>query len=119
MIYEYQFLQSLTVTITIEILILFILIRFLFKLKKEEITNSYLFFTGFICSFATLPYLWFLLPLFLKTRMNYMIIGESSVVILETIILYYLLKISFKNCLIISFICNATSFLIGILILNL
>jgi len=116
MIYEYQFLQSLLLTFVVETAVLFTIARFFLKITDKRISNSLLFFTGFICSFATLPYLWFILPLFLKTRMPYVILGEFFVVMVESVIIFYVLKLSFRKSFIISFICNASSFLVGLII---
>jgi hypothetical protein len=117
MLYEYKFLISLLLTIIVEIISLFILIKFFFK--KEKIKNQILFFAGFLCSFATLPYLWFIIPLLVKTRLPYILIGEIFVVLIESFIIFFMLKINYKKSIIISFICNIISFLLGLLLLNL
>jgi len=116
MIYEYKFLISLLFTIIVEIIALFIIIKFFFK--KDKIKNSLLLFTGFLCSFSTLPYLWFIIPLIVKTRLPYIIIGEAFVILIESFIIFFMLKINYKKSIIISFICNLISFLLGLLLLN-
>lgn len=118
MLYEYKFLISLAFTLFIEIITLYILIKFFCKEHGAKISNSLLFFTGFLSSFATLPYLWFIIPLFIKTRVQYILFGESFVILLETLIIFFLLRVSLKKSLSISFICNILSFLGGLLILN-
>jgi hypothetical protein len=118
MLYEYKFLVSLAFTLFIEIITLYILIKYFFKYDGAKISNSLLFFTGFLSSFATLPYLWFIIPLFIKTRIEYILFGESFVIILESLIIFFLLRISLKKSFTISFICNILSFLIGLIFLN-
>ena len=119
MLYEYKFLISLIFTLLIEMITLYILIKYFCKQKSEKISNSLLFFTGFISSFATLPYLWFIIPLFVKTRIQYILLGESFVILLESLIILFILKINLKTSFFISFICNILSFHIGLILLNL
>jgi len=118
MLYEYEFLISLAFTLIIEITTLFIIIKYFCKDEGAKISNSLLFFTGFLSSFATLPYLWFIIPLFIKTRIEYILFGESFVIFLETFIIFFLLRVNLKKSFYISFICNISSFLIGLILLN-
>lgn len=118
MLYEYKFLISLTFTLFIETITLYILIKYFFKYDGAKISNSLLFFTGFFSSFATLPYLWFIIPLFVKTRFQYILFGESFVILLESLIIFFLLRVNLKKSFSISFICNILSFLIGLILLN-
>lgn len=116
MIYEYLFLFSLILTITIETIVLFIIIKQFFKLDKENISDILLLFTGFFASFATLPYLWFLLPFFTRNYYLYIASGELLAFIVESVIYYFILNITVRKALILSFICNLTSFLAGLLL---
>jgi len=111
--YEYLFLFSLFLTLIIEIPILFLIVKYIFKIKVK---NSLLLFSGFFASFATLPYIWFIFPLFLKTYFSYTILGELIVFLLESIILYFMLNLNIKKALIASFICNFISFTLGLII---
>jgi hypothetical protein len=112
--YEMNFLKALLFTIGIETAVLFILFKLFFK--SPDIKNWLLILTGILTSFSTLPYLWFILPLFIKTRLNYSIISEVTAILIESVIIFGLLKISYKKSLIASITCNMTSFLIGLLI---
>ena len=118
MLYEYEFLISLAFTLFIEIIILYILIRCFCKDEGAKISNSLLVFTGFLSSFATLPYLWFIIPLFIKTRSQYILFGESFVILLESLIIFFLLRVNLKKSFSISLICNILSFLMGLILLN-
>jgi len=118
MLYEYKFLISLAFTLFIEIITLFAIIKYFYKEDSAKISNSIIFFTGFFSSFATLPYLWFIIPLFIKTRFQYILFGESFVILLESLIIFFLLRINLKKSFSISFICNILSFLIGLILLN-
>ena len=112
--YESQFLISLCLTITIELIILFFLLKIFFK--NSKILNSEIIFAGILASFTTLPYLWFIFPYFIHDRTFFILIGELSVVLVESVIYYFILKLKYYNCFILSFICNLISFLAGLLI---
>jgi len=116
MIYEQQFLLALLFTVFIETAVLFIITRLVLKLSPKKIPSNLLLFTGLICSFATLPYVWFIFPMFFRQRIAYIIFAEAFAVLLESAIIYYLLKLSFKKSFAISLVCNATSFLLGLLL---
>lgn len=118
MLYEYEFLISLAFTIFIEIITLYLLIKCFFKDDGEKISTILLFFTGFLSSFATLPYLWFIIPLFIKIRIQYILFGESFVILLESLVIFFLLRVSLKKSFYISFICNILSFIVGSILLN-
>ncbi len=111
--YEISFLTVLIFTIITESIILFFLIK---KIFKEPIDLILIVFTGFIASFSTLPYLWFLLPVFISNYFLYTILGEFLVFLIEAIIYFFILKISFKKALIVSLACNLVSFVLGLII---
>jgi hypothetical protein len=113
-LYEFEFLKSLFFTVSIETLVLIVLVKYLFK--SIDLKLSRLIFAGFSASILTLPYLWFIFPVFLSSRLLYLIIGESLVVLIESVFYFFTLKTSVKNVLLISVICNLASFLIGLMI---
>jgi hypothetical protein len=112
--YEIHFLKALLLTITIETAILFLLFKVFYKTLK--VSNWILLLTGIVASFSTLPYLWFIIPLFIKTKISYIITCEISAVFIESIIILGLLRINYAKAIITSIACNMTSFLIGLLI---
>jgi hypothetical protein len=114
MLYEYLFLFSLFLTILIETSVLFLLVRYYFKI--DNISNSILLFAGIFSSFSTLPYLWFLLPQFIDSYNSLALIGELSVFLVESVVYYFVLKVTIQRALILSFACNLVSFLIGMMI---
>ena len=117
MLYETRFILALIQTVVIETAVLIFLIRHIYRLDKNKLSKSLLLTTGFFVSFATLPYLWFILPAYISNVFAYVLVGELSVILLEAIIYYLLLKLSFKKTIIISFVCNLFSFLLGLLII--
>jgi hypothetical protein len=113
--YEIDFLRSLFLSLCLEGLVLFSLIELPFfaeiGIKRVKIVGF-----GIFATCATLPYLWFVLPAFIHNRLAYHIIGEISVVLLESVIYYILVDSNYKKLLLISLICNTTSYAIGLLI---
>lgn len=116
MTYGNQFLMALLLTIFIETAGLFLIIRWAWKKSFAEMPNALLIFSGIFCQVCTLPYLWFVFPLFIKTWIGFTAAGELSAVLAEAIIYSVVLKINIKRSLALSFFCNACSFLIGFLI---
>ena len=111
------FLYSLILTIIIETGTLIILRELLF-FKLYKIKFSKIIFTGILASFATLPYLWFILYYFLwYNYILFTIIWESSVVIIESIIFYFIFEIKYYKAFLVSFIVNLISYLIWLIII--
>ena len=111
MSYEKLFLYSLAITLLIEVPIVFLLAKYTYK-----ITSKWnVIFAGIITSTLTLPYLWFILPLYISDRTIYIIVGEILVVLIEAFIYYRVLKLKFIQALLVSFIANLVSFSIGLL----
>ena len=112
--YEIHFLEALLITIIIETSVLFLLFKVFYKQLK--ISNWLLLLTGIIASFSTLPYLWFILPLFIKTKILYVSVSELSAILIESVIILGFLRINYAKAIIISVVCNMSSFLIGLII---
>jgi len=123
-------IEGLITTILIETLILFISVRFILKIGKQQLSHQLLIFTGIFCSFATIPYLWFVLPFYFRRLPNYLnftvggisglffAVGEVSVTLIESIIIYFVLKLGYKKSLLVSFLCNAVSVIFGLIFLR-
>jgi hypothetical protein len=114
MLYETYFLLALTTTWAIEIPLLIVLIRFVFHDKSTPVLK--IIGIGALCTALTLPYLWFVLPPFVNAA-YYMQVGESLVFLAEAVILNRLLGLDLKRALICSFVMNAASFLLGLVLL--
>jgi len=114
MLYETQFLISLSLTLIIEIPIVFIFVKVIYKLK--ELSNLKVLIVGLIASTLTLPYLWFVLSPYINAR-YYILTGELIVVIVEALIYNQLLNIKLNKALAISFIANFFSYGLGLIIL--
>lgn len=114
MYYELSFLKALMLTIFIETSVLFLLFKIVFRISG--INNWILLLTGILPSMTTLPYVWFIMPAFVKTRLYYLVISEVSVTAIESLIIWGILRTNYTKALIASIVCNTTSFLIGLLI---
>ena len=114
--YEIDFLLALVVTILVETIVLFILARKVFKIGTKEVDTPKLIFTGIIASFATLPYLWFVLPAFIFDRITFIILGEGIVFLIEAAIYYFFLTHKVGQALALSLVCNITSVIVGLLL---
>ena len=113
MLYELNFVLSLLVTLIVEIPILIFFFRYVFKTNRIPLNK--LISTGVIASALTLPYLWFVLLPFVSTD-YYLLIGEIIVIIVESLIYYQVIELKLKKSLLLSFIANISSYLIGIII---
>ena len=114
MSYEYEFLIILCVTLCIEIPVLFLLVRRFLKINNTRIPNTLLFFTGLIANLSTLPYVWFIVPTLLKSNLILAIISAIMFAfIFGSITYYFVLRVSIKKAMALSFICNLILFLMG------
>ncbi|HET6559789.1 MAG TPA: hypothetical protein VFG54_20855 [Prolixibacteraceae bacterium] len=85
-------------------------------LKTEKPASWLLLLTGVIATMATLPYLWFIFPMFIHSKLWYNVVCESFAVVVESVIILGLLRIRYPKALLISLICNMASYGIGWLI---
>jgi hypothetical protein len=114
MLYETRFLLALVTTWCIEIPVLTALIRFAFR--NTTLPTIRIIGIGALCTALTLPYLWFILPPYVDA-VYYIIIGETLVFLVEAGILNRLLGLKPMTALVCSFVMNAASFLLGLVLL--
>jgi hypothetical protein len=115
--YEIQFLKALLSTVAVESLVLFLLVRLWLKIQNRVLSNALLLFAGLFCSSATLPYLWFVLPRFLKSYTLLAVVGELLICVVEAVFYYFVLRIGLRRSLLVSFVCNLASVMSGLLIM--
>ena len=99
----------------IELIVLVLVVRFLFS--NQTLSLCRLLITGTLCSFATLPYFWFIFPGFLNESF-YLPVGEVVVTIIEAGILELVLRLGYLRSLTASALCNIVSFIGGELLMN-
>ena len=113
--YEQLFLYALFFTVAVETAVLFLCARLLFKMKKKEAPDALLLFCGIALSFATLPYAWFIFPSF-TSGAAYAAGAELFAFAAEAIGYKFILRVDWERAAALSFICNAASFLLGLLV---
>lgn len=114
MLYEQKFLFSLLLTLIVEIPIVVFLVKYLYK--HEEIKISKIVFAGLIASVLTLPYFWFVLPVYISSRSLYIFIGEVLIIFIEAIIYNQFLKLKLSKALLVSLVANIASTFLGLVI---
>ena len=112
MLYETRFLIALFLTLIIEVPILFAVVKYVFK---EKIKKSKILFVGFLASFSTIPYLWFVFPHYINGA-YYIYIGEIVVFFVEALIYQQLFNLKPQKALLVSFATNLASFGFGLII---
>ena len=116
-LYQLQFLKALALTVAVETVVLFLVIRYAFRIPGMVLSNALLVFAGLFCSGTTLPYLWFVLPAFLKTHTLLGLVGELLIFLVEAVFYYFVLRIGVQRSLLVSFACNLASVMSGLLIM--
>jgi len=121
--YGMEFLLALFKTVLIEVPLLFLIIRNFLKIPEKKLPARNIIFFGFIASFATIPYLWFVLRdlvsfglLTSEAKLIFVLSAEGFVTVVEAFIYRFSLNLSIKRSFAVSFACNASSFLIGLII---
>jgi len=109
--YIYQFFTALACTYIIELFVVILFIKY--SSVKTGFSAPYIniFFVVFLASFATLPYLWFVWPEFSHN----LVAAEGLIILMESLIYYFCLKLSFRSSLIVSAIANLISYATGLL----
>jgi hypothetical protein len=116
--YVGTFLYGLMLAGGLETAILFLLLRFCFGYTKERISTGTLIFVGVLASTATLPYLWFVLPAFIHSRLQLIVYGEIGVTIFESLVYLYCLELKWQQALFLSVICNLSSMIAGLFLIK-
>jgi hypothetical protein len=114
---EARFLISLLVTVAVETAVITCCIRLFFKITSLQLPLRRCLFAGFFASFATLPYLWFVLPVFVHPYPLLVTTGELGVFILEAVAYIFLLDLPFRRTVVLSFAANLASIVVGLLVL--
>lgn len=111
--YEGMFLRALLATVAIETAVLWGLIR-LIPIAGVAPSPGRILAAGLLCSAATLPYLWFVLPAWIPEHRALLAIGEPAVTVLEGGILTLLGVAKPGRAMALSLACNLVSFLAGL-----
>lgn len=112
MTYGVYFLLSLLLTLVVELPLLLLLTKYF--VKNELGTRKVLYWGAFV-NLLSIPYLWFVFPLFTSTG-NYIYYGELLVVVIELLVLKKVLNLTLKRAFLISLLINLCSYLAGFLL---
>lgn len=107
------FLAYLLLTIVIETPVLYLIVRRFFHADGLRLPLKRLLFAGFITSFATYPYVWYVWPALLAEPNQAIIVAELMVFVVEALMLRALLPVSVRQALLASFACNMTTIVLG------
>jgi hypothetical protein len=118
MTYEHRFLMALAVTCLMETAVLFAVVRRGFRIDASVLGSGILAFSGVFASFATLPYLWFVLPAFISRYLVLSVVGELLVVAVEAVMYCFFLRLGARRALLLSFVCNAVSYGLGLVVFS-
>ena len=114
--YEKDFISALLITILAEVVCFFVVIRspYFKEIRKNDWVK--ILAVVALATITTLPYLWFILPVFIPNKLWFHIIGEIGVVFIESLIFFLFFKIDYRKMLLLSFLCNLFSYLLGLII---
>jgi hypothetical protein len=84
--------------------------------KEDQIPNKRLILIWILASTITLPLLRFVLPMFIVDWVEYAVIWELLVTLIEIFVIKYWLKVSRGKAILASIICNLCSYLIWLLV---
>ncbi len=115
--FESRFLISMLITVIVETAVILALLRFLFKLSPGRIGWTRCLFAGFYASFATIPYLWFVLPAYIGSYIACIFVGEIGAFILEAIAYVFFLNLPLRRAAVLSLIANMSSIAVGLILL--
>ncbi len=106
--YEYAFLAAWGITVAVETAVLLLL-----NLWRKSAKTADVLFAGVLCSSLTIPYLWFVMPIFLHPRWVYVGVSESLIIVIEALLLYRLLRLSGRDAFLASLLANGASIAAG------
>ena len=106
-----RFLIVLPIDLVIECAALIACQYFLFKRSVQTAPVLSVVLAGVIATSLTLPYVWFIIPFFIRGRIPYLVVSEAFAVLVEGFIYCFILKIRLRVGLLVSLLANAASFI--------
>jgi hypothetical protein len=107
-----RFLAALLFTVVTETLALVFTLRYLFKVRNVGAVQ--IAYAGLAANVSSLPYLWFVLPLFCRRYFVYAAVGEVGVFLWEAVFYHMFFRFPLKKAMVLSLAANLTSFLLGL-----
>jgi hypothetical protein len=115
--YEYLFLQALALTVLVECAVVVLFVRRVWAISSITLSLPRLLFAAFFTSFATIPYLWFILPLWRAPYLFRTVAGELLVTVIEALAYVFLLDLKPKRAALLSLAANLASILAGLILM--
>lgn len=112
--YEYLFLQALALTVLVESAVVALFVRRFWAISSLALSLPRLLFAAFFTSFATIPYLWFILPLWRAPYFFRILTGELLVTVIEALAYVFLLNLQPKRAALLALAANLASILVGL-----
>jgi len=113
--YGNKFVLALLRTISIEVPLLVLFIYYFGSTPRVK-TPFRIALIGVIASALTLPYLWFVLPLYFANNFWFAFVGEILVIVVEATIYKQLLNLDWLRAIGASLVANALSLLLGLVL---
>lgn len=103
-----DFIITILSMMAVELPLLFIIIRFILKNRYD---SDAMIFSGAIATSMTVPYLWYVIPMFVNTSANYYLyVSWAIVILIEALVFSNALRMSLSRAIIISAAVNIASF---------
>jgi hypothetical protein len=114
MIFETQFLLALAITVAAETAVIAAMLRLVPAMRKFNVPIPRIIGAGVVPSVATLPYFWLVLPAFVTSYHLRVLLGETTIFAVETVLLRLLINLPLRYCALLSFLANGASILAGL-----
>ena len=111
--YESYFLTSLLITLCIEEFSALLFLTIVYRKTPANRKIATITLTVAVANLLTLPYVWFVFPVFIKDHLIYVLASETTVVIVEALLYYAYLHRRIPVVLATAIIANGASFLFG------
>lgn len=115
--YIHRFITSLGFTVIVETAMLFLLLFVV--MRRKDISAWRIACAGFIASFMTIPYVWFVFPYaYTWSRETSLLFSEPFVFMVEVVFYRVFLKLDWRVAFLASLTANLASYLLGPLLRN-
>jgi hypothetical protein len=116
--YVHNFITSLVFTMLVETVTLVVAIYLLKRFKVIKLVSALKdqIFAGLLASFATIPYVWYIVPNLLYMQMNRnasLSYSEPFIFAVEVVIYRFVLRLPWQWCIGISLLANVASYYLG------
>lgn len=112
--YETMFMRALGLTIGVELPLVALLLGV--WPWPRSVSWKRILVAGTLPTLTTLPYLWFLAPVVLTSRMSLFCLAEPAIALVEAAIVRSLVRTTWARALVVSFVANGASLAVGLVL---